>query len=72
MTGMTAPMVLNGAMNGIAFRAYVEQVPVPTLAQSDIVVMDSRRRPVAPKTPAHKTEGVRLAIEKTGAQMRYP
>jgi transposase len=26
---------------------------------------------VAPKTPAHKAEGVRLAIEQTGAELRY-
>lgn len=29
---MTAPMVLYGAMNGIVFLAYVEQVIIPTLA----------------------------------------
>jgi hypothetical protein len=57
LTGMTAPMVLDGAMNGIAFRAYVEQVLVPTLLPGDVVIMDSRRRPVAPKTPAHKGGG---------------
>jgi len=27
---MTAPMVLDGPMNAAAFRAYVEQVIVPT------------------------------------------
>jgi len=32
LTGMTAPMVLDGAMNGVAFLAYVEQVLVPTLS----------------------------------------
>ena len=28
-TGMMAPMVLDGPINGIAFQAYVEQVLVP-------------------------------------------
>jgi len=51
---MTAPMVLDGLMNGIAFRAYVSQVLVPTLSPGDIVVMDN--------LPAHKAEGVRAAI----------
>ena len=37
---MTAPMVLDGAMHGAAFLAYVEQVLVPTLKPGDIVVMD--------------------------------
>lgn len=71
LTELTAPMVLDGAMNGIAFRAYVEQVLVPTLLPGDVVIMDSRRRPVAPKTPAHEAEGVRLAIEQAGAELRF-
>lgn len=60
---MTAPMVLDGAMNGAAFRAYVEQVLVPTLAPGDIVVMDN--------LPAHKPAAVRAAIEGAGATLRY-
>ena len=63
LTGMTAPMVLDGPMNGIAFRAYVEQVLVPTLRPGDIVVMDN--------LPAHKSEGVRAAIEKARASLRF-
>lgn len=63
LSGMTAPMVLDGAMNGIAFRAYVEQVLVPTLAPGDIVVMDN--------LPAHKAEGIRSAIEQAGAELHY-
>ena len=46
LSGMTAPMVLDGAMNGSAFLAYVEQVLVPSLSPGDIVVMDN--------LPAHK------------------
>ena len=60
---MTAPLVLDGAMNGIAFRAYVEQVLVPTLTPGDVVVMDN--------LPAHKAEGVRQAIEQAGAELHY-
>ena len=40
-TGMTAPMVLDGPMDGSAFEAYVTQVLVPTLRPGDIVVMDN-------------------------------
>jgi len=39
--GMVAPMVLDGAMFGNAFIAYVEQVLVPELSEGDIVVMDN-------------------------------
>ena len=55
LTGMIAPFVYDGAMNGNVFRAYVEQVLVPTLAAGDVVLMDN--------LPAHKAAGVRDAIE---------
>lgn len=63
LDGMTAPMVLDGAMHGPAFLAYVEQVLVPTLNLGDIVVMDN--------LPAHKPATVRRAIEGTGAELRF-
>jgi transposase len=62
LTGMTAPMVLDRAMNGAWFLAYVEQVLAPTLTAGDIVIMDN--------LPAHKSAAVRKAIEATGAQLR--
>jgi transposase len=57
--GLTAPMLLDGPMNGAAFLAYVEQVLVPTLAPGDLVIMDN--------LPAHKVTGVKEAIEAAGA-----
>ena len=63
LTGMTAPMVLDGAMNGVAFLAYVSQVLAPTLSPGDVVIMDN--------LPAHKASGIREAIETTGATLRY-
>ena len=63
LTGMTAPFVYDGAMNGNVFLAYVEQVLAPTLASGDIVVMDN--------LPAHKIAGVRDAIEKAGATLLF-
>jgi transposase len=62
LSGMTAPMVLDGPMNGAAFLAYVRQVLVPSLTPDEIVVMDN--------LPAHRVLGVRTAIEATGARMR--
>jgi transposase len=62
-SGMTAPMVLDGAMHGAAFLAYVEQVLVPTLRSGDIVIMDN--------LPAHKPLAVRQAIEKAGANLCF-
>lgn len=60
---MTAPMVLDRAMNGVAFRGYVEQVLVPTLTPGDIVVMDN--------LPAHKADGIRQAIKTAGCTLLY-
>lgn len=63
LEGMTAPMVLDGAMNGPAFVAYVEQVLAPTLKPGDIVVMDN--------LPTHKLSAVRRAIHAAGAELRF-
>lgn len=58
-----APCVLDRAMNGVIFRAYIEQFLVPTLSPGDIVIMDN--------LPAHKVAGIRKAIEAAGANLLY-
>jgi transposase len=63
LSGLTAPMVLDGPMNGDAFLAYVEQVLAPTLQPDDVVILDN--------LPAHRRAGVREAIEATGARLRF-
>src|SRR5437763_12041357 len=60
---MTAPMVVEGAMTGEMFLAYVVQCLVPTLKRNDIVVMDNCR--------IHLGPGIRAAIEKAHATLRY-
>jgi transposase len=60
---ITAPCVLDGAMDGTSFRAYVEQFVVPILRPGDIVVMDN--------LASHKVAGIREAIEAAGAELRY-
>ena len=61
--GLTAPMVIEGPMTGEVFHAYVEQCLVPTLRRNDIVVIDNLQ--------AHKVAGIKEAIEKAGASVRY-
>ena len=61
--GLTAPSVIDGAMDGPSFLAYVEQILVPTLRRGDIVFMDNLR--------THKIAGAREAIEAVGTQVRY-
>jgi transposase len=61
--GLAAPMILDGPMDGDAFRTYVREVLVPELERGAIVVMDN--------LPAHKVSGVREAIEAAGARLLY-
>ena len=46
LAGVSAPMTVSGAVDGIVFKSYVEQVLSPTLCVGDVVVMDN--------LPAHK------------------
>ncbi len=62
-TGMVAPMVLDGPINGNAFIAYVRQVLVPDLLPGDIVIMDN--------LSGHKTPTAREAIEAAGATLLF-
>jgi transposase len=61
--GLTAAMVLDGPMNREAFRAYVEQVLVPTLRPSEIVIINN--------LPAHRPAEFRVVIEAAGATLLY-
>jgi transposase len=63
LSGMTAPMVLDGPMTRAWFLAYVEQVLCPTLRPGDVVILDN--------LPAHKGPAIRNAIEATGATLRF-
>lgn len=60
-TGLTAPLVIDGAMNGELFLAYVQQQLIPTLNPGDIVVMDN--------LSSHKSAGVRAALEAAGCTL---
>lgn len=60
---VTAPFVIDQAMNGSIFRTYVERCLAPMLTLGDIVIMDNLR--------AHKVAGVREAIEAAGAVLLY-
>ncbi len=62
-TGLTAPLVIDGPVNGDLFLAYVEQHLLPTLKRGDIVIMDN--------LSSHKRAGVREAIESVGASLIY-
>ena len=61
--GIAAPLVLDGAINGDSFLAYVRQFLAPALRPGDVLVMDN--------LSSHKVAGVREAVEAAGATLRY-
>lgn len=63
VTGLQAPLVVDGPMNGTVFLAYVQQHLAPTLRLGDVVILDN--------LAAHKVAGVRQAIEAAGSQLVY-
>ena len=63
MSGMVAPMVLDGPINGDWFEAYVTQVLVPELKPGDVVIMDN--------LSSHKRASVRERIAAAGATLRF-
>jgi len=63
LSGFCAPLLLDGPMDGEAFRAWCEQMLAPSLRAGDVVIMDN--------LPAHKVVGVRQAIEARGAGLLY-
>ena len=64
ITGLTAPGVIDGPLDGDSFLAYVEQVLVPTLHPRDIVVADN--------LPAHHVDGVRELIRRPAPSSGLP
>ena len=58
-----APCVLDGPINGLSFRAYVEQLLVPTLAPGDIVIMDN--------LGSHKAQIIRRLLRAAGARLFF-
>lgn len=63
LAGIQAPMILEGAVDTLAFETYVEQVLVPSLSPGQIVVLDN--------LGVHKGERVRQAIEAKGCQVLF-
>ncbi len=59
--GMRCSTVVDGAVNGDVFEAFVEQVLVPELRSGDVVIMDN--------LSSHKRPGVCELIESAGARL---
>ena len=63
ITGVRCSTVVDGAINGDVFEAFVEQVLVPELRSSDVVIMDN--------LSSHKRRRIRELIEATGAHLVF-
>lgn len=63
LTGVQAPWVIEGALNGELFRLYVEEVLAPTLQPDDILVLDN--------LSTHKVAGIKELVEARGARLEY-
>ena len=61
--GLTAPMVIDGAVTGNLFVAYVEQVLAPSLRPGDVVVWDN--------LACHKRAGAAAAVERAGGRVVF-
>lgn len=63
LTGLFAPLVIDGALNGELFAAYVRQHLAPQLRPGDLLVMDN--------LPTHKVKGVAEAVRDHDARVLY-
>jgi len=63
LRGWVAPLVIDGALNGELFRAYVEQHLAPQVSPGDVLILDN--------LSCHKVAGVRDALQRVGAEVLY-
>ena len=60
---LTAPCVVDGPIDGVVFRAYVEQFLLPVLRRGDIVILDN--------LGSHRAQAIRRAILAAGARLAF-
>jgi transposase len=60
---LTAPLLLDGPMEGAMFLAYVQKILAPELRRGDLVICDN--------LSSHKVSGVREAVADCGAELLY-
>lgn len=61
--GVVCSAVVDGAVNGDVFEAFIEQVLVPQLRPGDVVILDN--------LSSHKRERTRQLIEQAGAELMF-
>jgi transposase len=63
LDGIEAPMLLDGALDGIAFERYVAEVLCPTLRPGELVILDN--------LAVHKHHAARAMIEAAGCRLLF-
>lgn len=63
INALTEPCVVEGPINGVIFRAYIEQFLLPTLQPGDIVILDN--------LGSHRSAAIRSAIYGAGAKLAF-
>jgi transposase len=63
LDGVRCSTVVDGAVNGDVFEAFVQQVLVPQLRPGDVVIMDN--------LSSHKRASTRQRIESAGAELMF-
>lgn len=63
LDGMTAPLVIEGAVNTAVFEAYVEQVLCPSLPDKALVILD--------KLAPHHAKRIEILLRAKGAQLLF-
>jgi transposase len=63
LDGIEAPMLLEGAVDSLAFEGYVEQGLVPTLRSGELVILDN--------LSVHKRPAIRALIEAAGCRVLF-
>lgn len=60
---MKTALMVEGAIDGVLFKSFVEELLVPVLQPGDTVLLDN--------PPIHKGKGIEAAIRATGATLQY-
>jgi transposase len=63
LEGIEAPLLLEGAVDGLIFERYVGEILVPTLRPGELVLLDN--------LAVHKRASIRALIEAAGCRLLY-
>lgn len=63
LTGIKAPLEIQGSLNGSCFFTYVKDILLPELERGQVVVLDN--------LSCHKVSGIKELFEQAGVELKY-